>query len=84
MARVPQQQVPGHPQVQGQGPAALEPEQQVLAAPRDRSHLPARHGPLDRLRRLRPRQPLVEHLGRHDPLPDELRLELATDRLHLG
>jgi hypothetical protein len=78
------EQVPGHPQVDRQGSAAVEPDQQVFPSPLDRFDPPPAHGPLHRLRRLRPGEALVEDRGVLDPTPDQLGLELAANRLNLG
>ena len=79
-----QDQVAGHPQVHDQGLGAVERQQQVLAAPPQALDRP----PADRRaqlgRRHRPRPALVEHLQPLDPLPGQLGLELAADRLDLG
>jgi hypothetical protein len=80
----PQEQVARHPQVQGQGPVALEMKDQVLApAPHRLDRAPGQR-PLDQLRRDRPGQALVEDLHGIDSAPGHLGRELATNRLYLG
>src|SRR6266536_3064482 len=78
------QQGPRHPEVDQENTPALEPNNQLLAAPLKRRDALA--GELGRHlgRVLRSCQPRVRDLDVREPPPDENRLETSPDRLDLG
>jgi hypothetical protein len=73
-----------HPQVNQQSAPGLEPNDQILAAAVERSHLLAFElgGDSDGLERTHKAR--IVDLDAVEPPPDEVRAELLPDRLYLG
>jgi len=73
-----------HPQVNQQSASGLEPNDQILAATLERSHLLAFElgGDSDGLERTH--EARIVDLDAVEPPPDEVRLELSSSRLDLG
>ena len=78
-SRVPQ--APRHPEVNQENPTALEPNNQILAAPLERRDRLSGQlgGGLDRV--VGPGQAYVVDLDAHERPADEMRLEADPDRL---
>src|SRR3954452_8726374 len=81
-AHVPQ--APRHPEVNQENPTALEPDNQILAAPLDGGDALTLELGRDLQRLERPDEPRVGDLHALEASTDEHRLELAADRLDLG
>src|SRR3954454_11924251 len=78
------QEVSRHPEVDQENATALEPNNQILAAPFERSDALADELGRDLGRVLGPRQPRVFDLDVLEAPSDEHRLEPAANRLDLG
>src|SRR5215208_8128194 len=78
------QKVPRHPEVDQENATALEPNNQILAAPLERFDALADELGRDLGRVLWPRQPRVFDLDVLEAASDEHRLEPAANRLDLG
>ena len=78
------QEVPRHPEVDQENATALEPDDQILAAPLERRDALARELGRHLGRILGPRQPRVFDLDVLEAAADEHRLEPAANRLDLG
>src|SRR5438067_2848484 len=78
------QHVPRHAEVDQEDATALEPDNQILAAPLDRGDSLARELGRHLGRVFRTRQPRVVDLDAREAAADEHRLEPPADRLDLG
>src|SRR5438105_4509288 len=77
-------EIPRHPEVNQENQTALEPNNQILAAPANGGHALAREFRSHLRRFSRARQPRVENLDILEPAADELGLETCPYGLDFG
>jgi hypothetical protein len=77
-------QVPSHPEVHQERTTAIEPDNQILAAPSEARYALTFEGTRDGGRVERLGEARIADLHALEPAPDEKRLELRADRLDFG